>query len=69
MYSPSMLLGYERESHQRTSWQPGTFSSDQGGQLFPSRDATFLNLFITVLPALNPQEPFNVRPSVHLGQQ
>ncbi|XP_034250216.1 coiled-coil and C2 domain-containing protein 2A [Thrips palmi] len=61
MYSPSMLLGYERESHQRTGWQPGTFSSDQGGQLFPNRDATFLNLFITVLPVLNPPEPFNER--------
>lgn len=60
MYSPPMLLGYERESHQRAGWQPGTLSLDQAGQLFPNRDATFINLFITVQPALNPPEPFNV---------
>ncbi|XP_026280089.1 coiled-coil and C2 domain-containing protein 2A [Frankliniella occidentalis] len=60
MYSPPMLLGYERESHQRSGWQSGNFSPDQG-QLFPNRDATFINLFITVQPALNPPELFNER--------
>ncbi|KAK3909758.1 Coiled-coil and C2 domain-containing protein 2A [Frankliniella fusca] len=60
MYSPPMLLGYERESHQSSGWQSGNLSPDQG-QLFPNRDATFINLFITVQPALTPPEIFNER--------
>lgn len=48
LYSPPVLLGYEREAHRVA-----------GGNL-PQRDATYLTVFITVQPALNPPEPFLV---------
>ncbi|XP_066996187.2 coiled-coil and C2 domain-containing protein 2A [Anabrus simplex] len=54
LYSPPVLLGYQREPLHRQFLAPLT-----DGQSFAShRDATFLTLFITVLPALNPPEPF-----------
>ncbi|XP_021920038.1 coiled-coil and C2 domain-containing protein 2A isoform X3 [Zootermopsis nevadensis] len=56
LYSPPVLLGYEKESHHR-EFSGLTILGDTQ-QVLPPRDATFLSLFITVQPALNPPEPF-----------
>ncbi|PSN40991.1 hypothetical protein C0J52_10989 [Blattella germanica] len=56
LYSPPVLLGYEKEPHHR---QFSGFASPGDSQhALPPRDSTFLTLFITVQPALNPPEPF-----------
>ncbi|XP_046670021.1 coiled-coil and C2 domain-containing protein 2A isoform X2 [Homalodisca vitripennis] len=48
LYSPPVLLGYQRESqHRQVSSSPTSL-----------RDSTFLTLFITVHPPLHPPEPF-----------
>nr|CAD7446121.1 unnamed protein product [Timema bartmani] len=46
--SPPVLLGYEREQLRKMS-DPTNLSP---------RDATFITLFLTVLPTLNPPQPF-----------
>ncbi|CAG2058690.1 unnamed protein product, partial [Timema podura] len=46
--SPPVLLGYEREQLRKMSDPPN----------LPPRDATFITLFLTVLPTLNPPQPF-----------
>ncbi|XP_069688134.1 coiled-coil and C2 domain-containing protein 2A [Periplaneta americana] len=56
LYSPPVLLGYEKESHHRQF--SGLSVPGETQQALPPRDATFLTLFITVQPALNPPEPF-----------
>ncbi|XP_033609176.1 coiled-coil and C2 domain-containing protein 2A isoform X2 [Cryptotermes secundus] len=56
LYSPPILLGYEKESHHR-QFSVLTIPGDNQPGL-PQRDATFLSLFITVQPPLNPPEPF-----------
>jgi coiled-coil and C2 domain-containing protein 2A len=58
LYSPPILLGYEKESRHR-QFSALTITGDNQPAL-PQRDATFLSLFITVQPALNPPEPFKV---------
>jgi hypothetical protein len=58
LYSPPMLLGYEKEAHHHQF--SGLTVSGDNQQALPPRDATFLSLFITVQPALNPPEPFKV---------
>jgi len=65
MYSPPVLLGYERETHQRptlgiTGSQSAGFGSQLPNQQFPRRDATFLTVYITVQPALLPPDAFKV---------
>nr|CAD7430292.1 unnamed protein product [Timema monikensis] len=49
--SPPVLLGYEREQLRKMSDPPN----------LPPRDATFITLFLTVLPTLNPPQPFEDR--------
>ncbi|KAK6617101.1 hypothetical protein RUM43_014703 [Polyplax serrata] len=52
LYSPPILLGYEREAHRLH------FSGATGQEpLLPQRDATYITLFVTVQPALNPPKP------------
>ncbi|XP_049861590.1 coiled-coil and C2 domain-containing protein 2A [Schistocerca gregaria] len=54
LYSPPVLLGYERESQLS---QLASLSLSGDSQLLqPQNDATFLTLFITVQPPLNPPE-------------
>jgi hypothetical protein len=57
LYSPPVLLGYEKEAHHQFS---GLTVPGESQQVLPPRNATFLSLFITVQPALNPPEPFKV---------
>ncbi|GLH06303.1 Coiled-coil and C2 domain-containing protein 2A [Gryllus bimaculatus] len=54
LYSPPVLLGYEREPPHRQ------FSGyvNEGHSSFSHQDSTFLTIFISVQPALNPPEPF-----------
>nr|CAD7259786.1 unnamed protein product [Timema shepardi] len=49
--SPPVLLGYEREQLRKMGDPPN----------LPPRDATFITLFLTVLPTLNPPQPFEDR--------
>ena len=54
LYSPPVLLSYDRETHCR---QYGTLFSDTSRL----RDSTFLTVFITVHPPLHHPEPFKVK--------
>ncbi|KAJ9583994.1 hypothetical protein L9F63_021664, partial [Diploptera punctata] len=56
LYSPPVLLGYEKESHHRQL--SSSLSAADTQQMLHPQDATFLTVFITVQPALNPPEPF-----------
>ena len=56
MHSPSVLLGYERlglSVQQHLGWRPTT-PTDAGSV---DKDATYLNIYLTLQPALNVPEP------------
>ena len=56
LHSPSVLLGYERlgqSLQQHLGWRPTTPTDSTGGE----KDATFLNIYLTIQPALNAPEP------------
>ena len=56
LHSPSVLLGYERlglSVQQHLGWRPTT-PTESGGS---DKDATYLNIYLTLQPALNVPEP------------
>ena len=56
LHSPSVLLGYERlglSVQQHLGWRPTT-PTDTGSV---DKDATYLNIYLTIQPALNVPEP------------
>ena len=57
LHSPSVLLGYERLGlnlqQQMMGWRPSTPSEGQSHD----REATYLNIYLTIQPALNVPEP------------
>jgi coiled-coil and C2 domain-containing protein 2A len=61
LHSPSVLLGYERSSSSSSSasWQTemSPAKAGGGGNISPAKDATYLNIYLTLEPALNLPEP------------
>ena len=57
LHSPSVLLGYERlgMSQQHLGWRPATPTVTESGT--GDKDATYLNIYLTLQPALNVPEP------------
>ena len=55
LHSPSVLLGYERlgQTSQHAGWRPTTPTESSSAE----KDATYLNIYLTIQPALNVPEP------------